>query len=317
MLWLGGFLSLDLTTGTPDALCPPLEEARAAVNARVGEVRGDYHADFALIRADDGRQTLDLTLREGAKEVLRRELPLDAAGCQDAAQTIALVLERYFDAIERPSAAESTPALESVPVSVTRAPPNAAAPSVDKPVATTKSSRPLELGVRAGTLYDHDLGLAAVIGANLYPEAMRLNPSFRFGFAFEVAPFFARQTEQIRGRRIEAFLLQGALSLPLTWSYFTWRASVGPWLQLRVQRADGQTLANEEAGYRAVPGVGGFVQVGWELAPSFGLLAGVSAGPQLRGAASRFVLQGAAGQIAVLVPDAWFGQAQLTLELRL
>ena len=115
MLWLGGFLLLDLTTSTPDALCPPLEEARAAVKARVGEVAGDYHAEFALIRATDGQQALELTLREGRVEVLRRQLPLDAAGCQDAAQAIALVLERYFDAVERPVEHEAAPKMESVP----------------------------------------------------------------------------------------------------------------------------------------------------------------------------------------------------------
>ena len=74
MLWLGGFLALDLTTRTPDALCPPLEEARAAVKARVGEVRGDYHAEFALIRADDGQQKLDLSLREGNVAQVARDL---------------------------------------------------------------------------------------------------------------------------------------------------------------------------------------------------------------------------------------------------
>src|SRR6188768_841163 len=98
MLWLGGFPALDITTSTPDALCPPIEEARAAIQARVGEVRGDYHVEFALVRGVDGRQVLELTVREAEQQVLARELPLDAGGCEDAAQAIALVLERYFDA---------------------------------------------------------------------------------------------------------------------------------------------------------------------------------------------------------------------------
>ncbi len=317
MFWLGGFLSLDLTTATPDALCPPLEEARAAVKARVGEVRGDYRAEFALIRADDGRQGLDLVLREGEKEVLHRELPLDAAGCQDAAQTIALVLERYFDAIEPPTPVEPapTPILESVPGSAATAEPPRDDGTSRAP--TREKSSISQVGARAGFLYDREFGMAAVVGASFYPAALQLTPSLRWGAALEVAPFFSRQTETIRERRIEAFLLQGAFAVPLLWSHSRWRTAFGPWVQLRLQRADAPSLENEQSAYRVLPGVGGFARVGVELTPSFGLSAGVAGGPQLRNAASRFVLEGGAGQIAVLVPHAWFIQGQLTLELKL
>lgn len=315
MLWLGGFLSLDLATGTPDAFCPPLEEARAAVNARVGAVRGDYHAEFSLVRADDGQQRLDLTLREGAKEVLKRELPLDAAGCQDAAQTIALILERYFDAIERPTVAEPAAELESVPA------PPVTAPSTtrrrDRAAPTPGPSAPIGLDARGGALYDRELGIAAVVGASFYPHALQLTPSWRVGFGLELAPFFARQTQTFREQQVEAFLLQSALLAPITWSRSRWLASVGPWFQLRLQRAEAPSGANEESAFRALPGVGGFVRVGVDLTASVGLSAGIAAGPQLRGAASSFVLEGAAGQVAVLVPDAWFGHGQLTLELKL
>jgi hypothetical protein len=312
MLWLGGFLSLDLTTSTPDALCPPLEEARAAVNARVGEVRGEYHADFALIRADDGRQALALTLRERDEEVLRRELPLDAAGCQDAAQTIALVLERYFDAIERPAAQEPEPPPKVVPELSKVASPPRDEPPADRPLTPSR-----DWGVRVGLLYDRELGSAAVLAASFHPRVLRLSHSWRWGIGLEVAPFFARQSEALRGERIEAFLLQGALNVPLTWSHANWRASLGPWAQLRLQRAEAPSIERGQSAYRSLPGVGAFVQVGLELTPSWAMVAGVAAGSQLRGAASRYVLDGAAGQIAVLVPDAWFGHAQLTLELKL
>lgn len=315
MLWLGGFLSLDLTTGTPDAFCPPLEEARAAVQARVGEVRGDYHAAFSLIRSDDGQQKLKLTLHEGPQEVLLRELPLDAAGCQDAAQTIALILERYFDAIERPAPVEPAAKLESVPV-VVGPTPQVAAPR-DRVVETAREPVSLGVDARAGTLYDQELGFAAVIGASVHPAPFRLTPSLGIGVALELAPFFARQTEIFRERQVEAFLLQGALAVPLTWTRGKWRVSGGPWFQLRLQRAAVPSVADEQSAVRALPGLGGFVRFGVDLTSSVGLAAGVAAGPQVRGAASRFLLDGAAGQIAVLVPDAWFGHGQLTLELKL
>jgi hypothetical protein len=312
MLWLGGFLALDLTTSTPDALCPPLEEARAAVNARVGEVRGDYHAEFALIRADDGRQTLSFVLKESDTEVLRRELPLDAAGCQDAAQTIALVLERYFDAIELPAAQPREPEPKGVAGSPAAPPPR------DAPAARAPSLRSSELQVRAGLLYELKLGTAAVLGASYYPSSWRLSSNWRWGVGLEVAPFLARQSEIVRQERVEAFMLQGALWVPFNWTHSRWSVSGGPWAQLRLQRAEAPSLERHRAAYRTLAGLGGVIQVGLELAPSWALLAGVAAGPQLHRAAIRYVLDGgAAGQKEVLVPDAWFGHGQLTLELRL
>src|SRR6478752_343602 len=165
MLWLGGFHALDLTTSTPDALCPPLEETRAAVKARVGEVRGDYRAEFALIRASSGQSALELVLREKEQEVLRRELPLDDAGCDDAAQAIALVLERFFDAIERRS--EPAPAEEPAPAQVAPLPheqPHTATPSA----AQERAERERAWQVRAGFVYDLKLGLADNLGTTYY-----------------------------------------------------------------------------------------------------------------------------------------------------
>ncbi|RYZ08427.1 MAG: hypothetical protein EOO73_08235 [Myxococcales bacterium] len=285
------------------------------MSARVGEVRGEFHAEFSLVRADDGQQRLDLTLHEGAKEVLKRELPLGATGCQDAAQTIALILERYFDAIERPPVVATPAPAEGVPAPLPGPRPDARVS--DRGVVTAPSSAPLGIEARGGALYDHEFGLAAVVGASFYPAPLRVSSSWRVGFGLEVAPFFARQTDMFREKQVEAFLLQGALLVPLTWTRSRWLASAGPWLQLRFQRAEAPSVVNNESAFRTIPGLGGFVRAGVDLTASLGLSAGVAAGPQLRGAASRLVLDGAAGQIAVLVPDAWFVHGQLALELRL
>jgi hypothetical protein len=314
MLWLGAFLSLDLTTSTPDALCPPLEEARAAVKARVGEVRGNYRAEFALVRADDGRQTLALTLREEDKEVLRRELPLDSAGCQDAAQTIALVLERYFDAIERPTAPPPpAPAAAEEPPRTTPSP----SPPPSPGPAPRQAPRDREFRIKAGLLYDRELGTAVALGASYLPQALRLSSRWRVGFGVDVAPFLAGQTDAVRGERVEAFLLQGALSVPLAWSSSKWRFAFGPWAQLRLQGAQAASFTGGDRKYRLVPGAGGFIQAGLELTPTWAIVAGVAAGPQLKDAASQYVLEGTAGKKAVLVPGSWFGHVQLCLELKL
>jgi hypothetical protein len=314
MLWLGGFHALDLTTSTPDALCPPLAETRAAVNARVGEVRGEYQAEFTLVRADDGQQALELVLRERQVEVLRRELPLDGAGCDDAAQAIALVLERYFDAIEKREPSEA-----AKPASAPRpSAPAASQRASVAPAAAKPSPRPATWRARAGAVYDGQLGPAANVGLVLYPTAFRPSARFRIGVALDAAQFLLRLTETVREEKISAFTLRTALSLPFTFDLPRWSLSAGPWAELRLQRASAPTLPHGRSDYRAVPGLGGFVEAGWGLGPSLTLGAGFAFGAQLVGAAPRFILQEDAGRrIEVLVPHAWFGEAQLMLALSL
>lgn len=318
MLWLAGFHALDLTTSTPDALCPPLEETRAAVKARVGEVRGDYRAEFALIRASDGRQKLELTLREREAEVLRRELPLDDAGCEDAAQAIALVLERYFDAIEKrePNQAQKSDA----PALAKPAPESQLVPIARSEADSAPARQPADSGwrARAGLLYDSELGPAVNLGASFYPSAFRLGPRLRVGVALDVAPFVTRETETFREEKISALTLRSALSLPLTLELAHWSMSAGPWLELRFQRASAPTLPRGQSAYRAVPGVGGFAQIDWRIGGNTALGAGLALGRQVTGAAPRFVLLGdGASRNAVLVPDAWFAEAGLGFTLRL
>jgi len=306
---------LDLTTSTPDALCPPLEEARVAVKARVGEVAGDYHAEFELVRATDGRQALELILREGRAEVLRRQLPLDAAGCQDAAQAIALVLERYFDAVERPVDHGPAPKLETVPESPKPASPNVRPKDEVVPHRQPASSR--QLSAYFGGVYDHELGVGAALGGVLYPTGWRLGSSLRVGLGVELVPFLTQQVETVREQRLAALSLQAAAFVPLTWSPQGWSFSFGPWAQSRLQRAEGATLQHEQAGFRTLPGLGGLARIGFTPAPGWALLAGLAAGWQIRGAAASFVLKKETGQTEVLVPDSWFGQGQLALSFAL
>jgi hypothetical protein len=317
MLWLGGFHALDLTTSTPDALCPPLEETRAAVKARVGEVRGEYQAEFALIRADDGQQALELVLRDRQAEVLRRELPLDGAGCDDAAQAIALVLERYFDAIEKgdPSAASKPENVPSTPAPSTSQP----APEVAPAAAPSPPARPQRAWrLRAGAVYDFELGPAASLGAALYPTAFRLSPRVRIGVALDAAQFLTRLTETVREEKISAITLRTAFSLPVSFELSRWSLSTGPWAELRFQRASAPTLPHGRSDYRAVPALGGFADAGWQLAQGWTLGAGFAFGAQFPSSAARFILlEDGARRNEVLVPHAWFAEAQLMLALSL
>jgi hypothetical protein len=317
MLWLGGFPALDITTSTPDALCPPIEEARAAIQARVGEVRGDYHVEFALVRGVDGRQVLELKVHEAKQQVLTRELSLDSAGCDDAAQAIALVLERYFDAVEKPAAA---PKPEPIPVRTDEQPSRNSPPTVaaGAPPVTPSTSRWRAWRVSAGFLYDLELGLAPSVGVAVLPKAFRLTSRLQLAVALDVAPFLSALEQTAREQEITAFSVQTALSIPLVWHSEAWSASFGPWAQLRFQGAEAESLAHHQRAYRAVPGVGGMLQLAWSPASRWLLGLGVAGGAQSTTATSRFVLRTTdSGPKPVLVPETWFGQGQLTLAVEL
>ena len=317
MFWLGGFPALEVTTSTPDALCPPIEEARAAIKARVGEVQGDYHVEFSLIRGLDGQQRLQLVVREAEQPVLERALPLDDSGCQDAAQALALVLERYFDAVEKSPASDSI--LESVP----GRPSGQTEPAVARPGAAPPTSKRVAAAsegawrLRVGFLYDQQLGPALNLAGALFPGALRMPAGLELGLGLDVAAFARPLSETVRAQEISAFTLQSALSLPLGWRLGSWFTAVGPWAQLRLQRAQAPGLSHEQPASRWLPGFGATAEVRWRFAKLWSLGLGFVAGAQAAGEASRFVLRRPdAGPEPVLVPERWFGQSLLTLGVR-
>jgi hypothetical protein len=314
MFWLGGFPALEVTTRTPDALCPPLEEARAAIQARVGDVQGAYQVEFGLVRAEDGRQALELVLRRGQEQVLERELPLQGGGCQDAAQAMALVLERYFDAVEKPDQPAST--LEPIPVrpSDQSLRPRLVVAPRERAATPTAPPEQRTCLARLGFLYDLELGMAPTLGLALFPTALRLTPSLRVGVELDLTPFVFPLTQTIREQEIRAFTLQTALSIPVSWRFQPWSVALGPWAQWRAQRAEAASLAHEQPGYRLLAGFGGMLQLAWSPNPSWTLGGGIALGAQAAGSASRFTLRRAAtGPEPVLVPESWFGQGQLTV----
>jgi hypothetical protein len=314
MLWLGGLLALDVTTSTPDALCPPLAEVRAAVEARVGEVEGDYHAEFSLLRGSGGRQTLQLMLREGSEPVLERELEIDGAECQNAAQAIALVLERYFDAVERPA-----PNPEPVPAKAEPVPgPGSVSYAPTEVAAGVAAPEESGWGVHGGVAGDWKLGVAPLLGVELFPRAWRVGTHLRFGGAFDVALFVKPITETVRMESIRASTLQSVLAVPVELHWGSWRTGLGAWTQVRLQRATAESLANSRTAYRALFGLGALARVGWSPGRPWLISATVAGGRQLVSATSRLVLEkGDGSQTEVLVPESEFAQAQLTLGLTL
>jgi hypothetical protein len=129
-----GAAGLSVDSLSPDALCPPLEETRTAVAARLGsvELEGPWHATYLLVHRTQG-DFVALSLRD-PEGVLRleRDLPVQGGSCTTLSRVIALVLERYF---LRPE--QTTP--EAPPASVAAinlepaAPPSRAAPPLNPP----------------------------------------------------------------------------------------------------------------------------------------------------------------------------------------
>lgn len=129
-----GAAGLSVDSLSPDALCPPLEETRQAVAARLGsvELEGTWHATYLLVHRTQG-DFVSLSLRD-PNDVLRlkRELPVQGGSCTTLSRVIALVLERFF---LRP---EQTPQ----PEPEASAAPVLATPPV--PHANASTSRPAE-----------------------------------------------------------------------------------------------------------------------------------------------------------------------------
>lgn len=117
-----GAAGLSVDSLSPDALCPPLEETRRAVAARLGNVEldGTWHATYVLVHRQQGDfVTLKVFDPVGAQR-LERELPAQGAGCSTLPAVIALVLERFFAPPEQtqpaaPSPAPAAPATDPSP----------------------------------------------------------------------------------------------------------------------------------------------------------------------------------------------------------
>lgn len=319
MFSLGAWLALEVTTSTPDALCPPLDEAREAIAARVGEVLGNYRIDYALVRGEDAGRALKLEVQLDGQPVLQRELPLNHSGCEDAAQTIALVLERYFDAIERPQPPLAAPEREPVPETVERRVSQTSTPSPKSGPASSHppSSRHRSWRAAAGLLIAQDLGLAPTLGLELRPAWLQQARRVQLGWGLALAPFVTSHTQGVREQEISERTLQIATWLPFELGFGSWSFWLGPWAQLRLQRAQAASLAEAQPGYRSLPGFGGGAGFGWSPTSS-GLTLTLSGalGTQLVASSARFALRSADGaKTPVLVPQNRFSQVGISLAL--
>ncbi len=313
-----GATGLHVETDTPDALCPPLEPVRQAVRSRLGVVGGGpYEARYAVVRGGDrDADVLLLTLRDASgAELLRRELPLASLGCADAAEVIALVLERFFQqmsGVEEPPllSDETTPSGEPgepaereplvqgpephhepdpprAPDALPLRPSQAPGRVEQQPDAPGSSAWSL----RGSTTVHSPLAPAAGLGVGIPGGSwvqLVLDATW---------PLAARSVEEqdLRLATQSSWLFASGLFL---FERNRWSVGAGPLLGLELEQAEIEGAPELSAGRKArlLAGAGAHAVARLVLSQSLQLELGLRALPRLTGHTRQFVVQGTSGQ---------------------
>jgi hypothetical protein len=93
---------IELRPEAPDAGCPRAAEVSTALRAHVAARASEraWALSYATSTSETGERTLRLELLDATGVVrLRRQLAVSPDGCGDAAEAVALVVERYFTGI--------------------------------------------------------------------------------------------------------------------------------------------------------------------------------------------------------------------------
>ena len=307
-----GAAGLSVDSLSPDALCPPIEETRSIVAARLGsvELEGPWHATYLLVHRTQG-DFVALSLRD-PEGVLRleRDLPVQGGSCTTLSRVIALVLERYFlrpeqATPEAPSSVAVTsnepaaqPSVAATPVSqVAPATAELAAPvpaAVGKDAPTPATSAPprhyrLSAALWATTSWlAPSLGLSRDLGG---PYRLALNAGFDLS---------DHETHIFEG---SASLRRAPLSLACE-RELTLSAAVSGDAALEVlgivEDARTTALAESGGGLRVVPGLGARLGARFFTESAAQPFAQLTAAWLIRGATPEFQVAG----VEVLPPSA-------------
>lgn len=296
--WLSilGASQLTVVSETPDALCPPLEKAQSAVAARVGKVSGGpFVAKYAVVRDPArGQKALRLVLTGATGELLlERKIALSAGDCGVAAQTLALILEGYFDGVSTSEQGvvegesnEPSPALKQEGTGETPSepsPPEGGKPQTPAHPETPHGSPEPEVadGARPSS---NSIRLGAGVSAGRL-GAVGLGWNYRFGPSIDggmdvVVPLTAHRSTQ---QQAQLKLYTASLYVGGRWvfplfgrdgaSEWTSSLGVGPLLGLHLQRllVGGETVDAGVSGLRVVPSAGAQAQLSLEWTRSWGL----------------------------------------------
>lgn len=333
-----GATGLHVQTDTPDALCPPLESVREAVRSRLGEVEGGpYEARFGVVRGGNEEPdslVLTLTGAEGA-ELLRREFPLSSLSCTDAADVIALVLERFFQqmsAVEPEPASDDAAASSEASTAPAGSTARASEPAPEPPSSPPPPARPSEAGrpdEERAALTGGGWDLRGQGGAHT-----SLTSSAGVGAAFQVPSPLGGLRGQVvldalwplSSRRVQ----EQDLSLALQSSWFfasglllaetgRWSWGAGPLVGLELEQAEieGAPQLSDGVKRRLLLGLGAHAVGRYALSAPVQLELGLRGLPMLTGATRRFAVRDAGGaELEVLRPEGLEWAVTIGLNLR-
>jgi hypothetical protein len=163
--------SLEISSLTPGALCPPVEEVRQVIEERVGEVDAEVRVSYGVVRQGLGKGMairVAISTDERCGPVLNRDYPIESGSCEEAKELLATVVEGFVT--DPPSApAECSEKLWSLHASAD------VATDLGADVATDPG-----YGVSLGLQRRHSSGLflgawGTLLGA---PEVSRLDPLY-------------------------------------------------------------------------------------------------------------------------------------------
>ncbi len=303
---------LDVSTSTPDALCPPLPEVEAALAGLVGGLpEGHYSVRYALQRSVSGSKSIRLELYGAQPEpLLARDLALDEGGCDEAARAIAVVVERYFERLsEEPADAASAsvaepPAPTVVEVSDAPAPP----PKVAK---TRETERPKTVETTAARQEARFL-VRGLVG---WTERKSPEVGVGFGFSFlrglsgtlDLTHVLFPVREEFEETTLTNHSLRLLPSLRLEARVGDFVGGVSLLAPLGIEWANGSPLVDARTGLRAVPGLGGGIHISSSPAARWGWSLEAGAATTFPDGAKRFVVTNSTGQsVEVLAASSWW-----------
>lgn len=262
---------LNIEALSPDALCPPQEETRRAVAARLGsvELEGTWRATYVLVHRTQGDfVSLQLFDPDGVVR-LERQLPVRAGSCSALSGVIALVLERFFLKPEQLTAQEHEPVVAAP--SAAPEPESTLTPQPPPPVSQPEQPRPVDVVARsaASKPRSYRAGLQLWASTSWLAPTLHVDGTVSGPYRLALSAGFDLQDHETEAFEGTVSVRRAPVALSAQRDF-----ALAPALTLStavdvlgvVEAASTTDLAESGGGVRLVPGVG--ARVGFWLFPA-------------------------------------------------
>lgn len=282
-----GASGLSIATDSPDAFCPPVEEARATILARVGEVTGgNYEVRYGMVHdVGAGTHAVRMVLRDVDRSELlfSRDIPLAGSQCSDVAAAMALIVESYFSQSLKsdPQTDQVDPGREEPIAGVLSQERTSVAD--DSQARGARPAAPALPPAKPQTARRYWLSAGVGVARRSY---LQLGAELRLAFSDQWSLAAGATTELVNPPLEEEYRLRlhrHALYLtPLIElsSLPDFKLRMGPQVSAHLQVAHllGDGTYQEERGWRSAVGIGAHLESAWRLSPraELGVMGGAS-----------------------------------------